>query len=102
MFSPVFNPSGVQITGATLLTTFVSGLASTFAPPPGAIAFLIQNDATSSDSIRWAAGVAANASVGFLMEVSRDSGYVYAGVTLSVVSVSSATQAVNLQWFTGA
>ena len=99
MFAPVFNPTGVQVNGSTTLSQFVSSTPSTFAPPANAIAFILQNDATSSDSIRWAAGIAANASVGFLMEVSRDTGYVYAGVTLS--ARAGTTQAINLIWFTG-
>jgi hypothetical protein len=36
-----------------------------------------------------------------LMEPGRDTGYVYANVTLSVISTTTTPQVINLQWFTG-
>lgn len=101
MFSPIFNPTGVQVNGATHTTIGVTGTATAFAPPTNAVAFFLESESSNSGNLRWACGIAANSTVGMLMEPGRDCGYVYAGVTLSVASVSSTLQVINLQWFTG-
>ncbi len=99
MFAPVFNPSGVQVTGATHQTIGVTLTPTTFNPPPNAVAFFLESESSNSGNLRWACGIAANASIGMLMEPGRDCGYVYAGVTLSVCSVNATLQVINLQWF---
>jgi hypothetical protein len=79
-------------------TTVGSGSATTFTPPANAIGFILESESTNTINLRWAVGTTATTTVGILMEPGRDTGFVPAKATVSVIALSGSGQAVGIQW----
>jgi len=99
-----FRPSYgyLNVTGATTMSAFVSGSVSYFSPPTNALAFILESESLNAANIRYALGaVASTLAPGLLLEPGRDTGVIPAGLTLSVISTTSATMTIDLIWLTG-
>lgn len=102
MFAPQYG--NVYGTGATFISAGITGTVTNFSAPTGAVAFLIESESTNTVNLRWSLGLAANSTIGFLMEPGRDSGLIPAGITLSIcgsTSTVSSVQSVDIMWITG-
>jgi hypothetical protein len=88
-------PQNAEATDSTAASA--TGAAESEAAPADAVGFLLSADGANTDSIRWRIGGTASATAGHELEPGRDSGYIPAGVNLSIFAVSG-TQAYNLTW----
>lgn len=87
--------------GATQITQLISGTSATgFQPPTNAVAFFLQTSSLNTDAVRWRVGAAANVSLGHMLEGGRDTGFIPFGGSTLTVCAASATQEIQLTWFT--
>lgn len=84
------NSAGSQVTGN--VSTVI-----TLTAPSNAIGFTLEAKDANTANIRWAIGATATTAVGQQLQPGRDTGYVPAGVSVSIVS-ESGTQEYQIQW----
>lgn len=102
MFAPTYG--NVYGTGATLIVATTNGaslLPTNYQAPVGAVAFILESESGNTQNLRWALGLAANASIGMLMEPGRDSGVIPFNATLSICGQTFVASTFNLTWITG-
>ena len=93
-------PSGSVISGRSLIVTVNPNTnascleqcccdncaaAVTFTAPANAVGFILENESTTANTIRWAAGSVATSTVGNYYEAGRDTGYVPMAKNISVI-----------------
>lgn len=102
----VSSSNPVPVTGSVASSPNVNGSANsttvstvaTITKPANAVGFILQNDASSTDYIRWAdSNSTASTTVGFVLQPGQDSGFVPMSKNLSICAHSS-TQNYNIQW----
>jgi hypothetical protein len=91
----VVDSGGTEATDSTAASA--TGAAESESAPADAVGFLLSADGANTDSIRWRIGGTASATAGHELEPGRDSGYIPAGVNLSIFAVSG-TQTYQLTW----
>ena len=69
-----------------------------FAPPANAVGFVIESSTGNSQNLRWSLGSAATATHGMRLEPGRDSGYIPAATTISVIAEAGTNQEVQITW----
>lgn len=82
------NASGTSGTVSTVIT---------LTAPANATGFVLMNLDTSAANIRWAMGRTASSTVGQQLQPGRDTGFIPAGVNISLVA-ESGTQNYDIQW----
>lgn len=87
------NTSGSVINGSLSATT-----ANLETAPAGAIGFIVENESSNSNPIRYRIGGTASTSEGMLLEPGRDSGYVPTGTNVSICNTVSSTQTYSILW----
>lgn len=90
------NAQPVASTAASQTTGTVSTVI-TLTAPANAQGFILQNLGTSTANLRFAMGATATTSLGMQLAPGQDSGFVPAGVNISLVA-ESGTQNYNVQW----
>lgn len=88
------NTNGVTIDS----TTIGSGAPTSFVPPLHAVGFQLEASSSNSQNLRWAVGGAATTTLGSRLEPGRDSNYVNAATTVSVIAEAGAAQEVVITW----
>jgi len=85
--------SGQVDNGSLSLTT-----AATVTAPANAVGFIVQNESSNANSIRFRVGGTASTSAGVLLEPGRDSGLVPIGANVSLCNTVSSTQDYSVLW----
>lgn len=85
--------SGSVVNGS-LSTT----VANSETAPAGAVGFIVQNESSNSNAIRFRVGGAASTTNGVFLEPGRDSGYIPIAATVSLCNVISSTQSYSILW----
>lgn len=75
-----------------------SGAATPFAPPSNAVGFVVEASSSNTANLRWSIGSVATATHGMRLEAGRDSGYIPAATTISVIAETGAAQEVQITW----
>ena len=79
-------------------TTVGSSSATSFSPPANAIGFVIEAESSNTVNLRYAIGTTATTTVGLLLEPGRDSGFMPAAATVTVIALTGSGQSVGIQW----
>jgi len=87
------NTGGSVVNGSLSLTT-----ANLETAPASAIGFIVENESTNSNPIRYKIGGTASVSDGMLLEPGRDSGYVPTAANVSICNTVSSTQTYSILW----
>lgn len=91
-------PTAAPINSNGSASSTTVSTAATITKPANAVGFILQNDAASTDYIRWCdANSTASTTVGSVLQPGQDTGYVPMSKNLSVCA-HSGTQNYNIQW----
>lgn len=83
-----------QVDNGTLTTT----AATLVSAPANAVGFIVQNESSNANSIRFRVGGTASTTAGVLLEPGRDSGLVPIGANVSLCNTVSSSQAYSVLW----
>lgn len=89
------TPQNAEATDSTAATA--TGAAESEAAPADAVGFILSADDANTANIRWRIGGTASATAGHELQPGRDTGYIPAGVNLSIYAVSG-SQTYQLTW----
>lgn len=95
---PVIISMPIAISGTQVDTALVGTTPATVTKPANAIGFILQAPDTNTDNIRWRLGPGASTTQGLQLQSGRDTGFIPAGVDVSVCAEVSGTNAFQIQW----